>query len=109
MALVTAGILATVMTYYSAITEIVSALHVWVITVYGLVMGNEGLVEWVGLGEVCMRSNRSNIGLKVHGEGPGQGHHARLSWLQGRFRGLPVTSLLLPPLHGVGRLLPASL
>ena len=108
MALVTAGILAHAMTYYSAITEIVSALHVWVITVYGLVMVNEGLVEWLGLGEVCMRSNRSHIGLKVHGEGPGQGHHARLSWLQGRFRGLPVTSLLLPPLHGVGRLLPAS-
>ena len=55
MALVTAGILATVMTYYSAITEIVSALHVWVITVYGLVMGNEGLVEWLRSGLVLAR------------------------------------------------------
>ena len=99
MALVTASILAPVMTYYD----------VWVITVYGLVMVNEGLVEWLGLGEVCMRSNRSHIGLRVNGEGPGEGHHARPSWLQGRLRGLPVTSLLLPPLHGVGRLLPASL
>ena len=108
MALVTAGILAHAMTYYSAITEIVSALHVWVITLYGLVMVNEGLVEWLGLGEVCMGSNRSHIGLRVNGEAPGDGNHARPSWLQGRLRGLPVTSLLLPPLHGVGRLLPAS-
>ena len=38
MALVTAGILAHAFTYYSAITEIVSALRVWVITLYGLVM-----------------------------------------------------------------------
>ena len=38
VALVTAGILAHAMTYYSAITEIVSALRVWVITLYGLVM-----------------------------------------------------------------------
>ena len=45
MALVTAGILAHAMTYYSAITEIASALHVWVITVYGLVMAKEGLLE----------------------------------------------------------------
>ena len=46
-------------------------------------MVNEGLVEWLGLGEVCMRSNRSHIGLRVNGEGPGEGHHARPSWLQG--------------------------
>ena len=45
MALVTAGILAHAFTYYSAITEIVIAFDVWVITVYGLVIGNEGLVE----------------------------------------------------------------
>ena len=88
MALVTAGILAHAMTYYSAITEIVSALHVWVITLYGLVMVNEGLVEWLGLGEVCMRSNRSHIGLRLNVEDPGEGHHARPSWLQGRLRGL---------------------
>ena len=97
VALVTEGNVAHAMTYYSAIT------------VYGLVMVNEGLVEWLGLCEVCMRSNRSHIGLRVNGEGPGEGYHARPSWLQGRLRGLPVTSLLLPPLHGVGRLLPASL
>ena len=97
MALVSEGNLAHAMTYYSAITEIVSAFDVWVITVYGLVMVNEGLVEWLGLGEVCMRSNRSHIGLRVNGEGPGEGHHARPSWLQGIVRGLPVTSLLLPP------------
>ena len=52
MVLVSEGNLAHAMTYYSAITEIVSAFDVWVITVYGLVMVNEGVVEWLGLGEV---------------------------------------------------------
>ena len=57
MVLVTEGNLAHAMTYYSAITEIVSVFDVWVITVYGLVMVNEGVVEWLGLGEVlCGRT-----------------------------------------------------
>ena len=55
--LVTEGNLAHGMTYYSGITEIVSAFDVWVITVYGLVMVNEILVGWLGLGEVlCVRT-----------------------------------------------------
>ena len=53
--LVTEGNLAHGMIYYSGITEIVSAFDVWVITVYGLVMANEGLVEWLGSGLVLAR------------------------------------------------------
>ena len=57
MVLVTEGNLAHGMTYDSGITEIVSAFDVWVITVYGLVMVNEILVGWLGLGEVlCVRT-----------------------------------------------------
>ena len=39
------------------------------VTLYGLVMVNEGLVEWLGLGEVCMRSNRRTLGSRYEQEG----------------------------------------
>ena len=70
-------------------------------------MVNEGLVEWLGLGEVCMRSNRGHLDsehlaresgiLRGDGEGRGKVDHARPAWLQGMLRGLPAPSLL-PPL-----------